>query len=58
MPPVLITCPESGALVPTGAHVDDTEDLDHLPDQNMLIDCPDCGLDHVWTREDAAVAQG
>jgi hypothetical protein len=58
MPPVLIACPESGTLVPTGAHADDAEDLDHLPDENLLTDCPNCGNDHVWTPMDAVVAPG
>ena len=58
MPPVLIACPVTEGLVPTGAHADDLEDLDHLPDKNLLIDCPDCGSDHEWTRDDAVVAPG
>lgn len=41
--------------MPTGGHADDPEDLDHLPDENLLIACPDCGRDHEWTREDAVV---
>lgn len=58
MPPVLIACPKTNSLVPTGAHADDAEDLEHLPDENLLIACPECGHDHEWTPEDAVVAPG
>ena len=55
MPPVLVTCPMSGALLPTGAHADDAEDLEHLPDAGLVIACPNCGRDHEWTRQDAVI---
>ncbi len=58
MPPVLIACPETNDLVPTGAHVNALKDLERLPDGNLLIACPDCGRDHEWTAEDAVVAAG
>ena len=58
MPHVLIDCPISGALVPTGADADDAEDLDRLPDENLLIDCPDCGRDHEWTPAEAVLSAG
>lgn len=53
MPPVLITCPNTGDLIPTGAMADRLEDLD--PD-NLVIACPECGRDHEWTPEDAVIA--
>jgi hypothetical protein len=52
MAAVLIACPESGGLVPTGVNV---RDLDELDAENVLIDCPDCGLDHPWTKFDAVL---
>ena len=58
MPPVLIACPITNDLVPTGAQAANPKDLDHLPAENLLIACPDCGRDHEWTREDAVVAAG
>jgi hypothetical protein len=59
MLPILISCPDSGALVPTGAHADRPDDsLDDLPEENLLSGCPDCGSDHRWTRADAIVAPG
>ena len=58
MPPVLIACPITNGLVPTGASADDPEELDDLPGENLLIACSDCGRDHEWTRQDAIVARG
>ena len=52
MAAVLISCPETGGLVPTGVNV---RDLDELNAENVLIDCPDCGLDHPWTSVDAVL---
>jgi hypothetical protein len=53
MAAVLISCPETGGLVPTGANARNLEDLDA---ENLLIDCPDCGLDHPWTNVDAVLS--
>lgn len=54
MPPVLIPCPTTGELVPTGANV---PRLDELGDDTLLlIACPECGRDHEWTRSDAVLA--
>lgn len=53
MAAVLISCPRTGALVPTGANV---EDIDELEPTNMLIDCPDCGADHEWTPVEAVLS--
>ena len=58
MPPILIACPATGELVPTGARATDAEDLEYLPEKNLLIACPGCGRDHEWTRQDAVVAAG
>jgi hypothetical protein len=58
MPPVLISCPVTGDLVPTGVEADDAEGIEHLPDDNLLIACPECGRDHEWKPQDAVVASG
>ena len=39
--------------VPTGANVHDLQDLDA---ENLLIDCPDCGLVLAWTNVDAVLS--
>ena len=56
MQPVLISCPVTGDLVPTGtqaATLGAVDDTDHL-----LIDCVGCGQDHAWVASDATVAPG
>ena len=55
MSPVLTVCPVSGNLVPTGV---DADSLDEIAPENVLLDCPDCGGDHVWTAVDAVLAPG
>ena len=49
---MLITCPETGDLVPTGVTADV---LDELPSVNLLNGCRDCGGDHEWTRDEAVI---
>ncbi len=50
---VLVTCPTTGDLVPTGV---DTVDLRELDDRAyLLLDCLGCGRDHVWLRTDATI---
>ena len=49
---VLITCPTSGDLVPTGVLA---RALDELPEVNVLIGCDRCGEDHEWIRDDTVV---
>jgi len=53
MAAVLISCPRTNALVPTGAHVEDIGELQPL---NLLIDCPDCGADHEWSPVEAVLS--
>ncbi len=53
MAAVLIACPSTNALVPTGMHVPTLDDLEPV---NLLIDCPDCGRDHEWTPHDAVLS--
>lgn len=53
---VLISCPVTGDLVPTGTEassLEAVEDTDHL-----LIDCLGCGQDHTWVASDATLAPG
>ncbi len=49
---VLIVCPQTGDLVPTGATADV---LDQLPPVNVLNGCRDCGDDHEWRRDEAVI---
>jgi len=49
---VLIVCPQTGDLVPTGVTA---TVLDDLPPVNVLIDCRDCGQDHEWLRDEVVI---
>ena len=51
MTQVLISCPHSGELVPTGVYVVAIEDL--APSPYVLSRCPRCNGLHEWIREDA-----
>ena len=46
MPAVLIVCPFAEDLVPTRI---DAESIDELDEENLLVDCPECGQEHRWT---------
>ena len=51
---VLISCPNSGDLVPTGEYAVAIEDL--APSPYVLSWCPGCDGSHEWIREDAIVS--
>jgi hypothetical protein len=53
MAAVLIACPDTGGLVPTGA---DVLGLDDLEADNRLVECPECGNDHAWSARDAVLS--
>jgi hypothetical protein len=53
VPPVLIACPVTGDLVPTGETV---ASLEELQGEHLLIACSDCGRDHEWTRAEVVFA--
>lgn len=52
MPPVLIACPVTGELVPTGV---DVHSLDELEVDHLLIACPECSQDHEWGPTEAVL---
>lgn len=56
MPNVVIACPVHDRLVFTGVVVEDDSQLDSLGEQ-VLHDCPECGHDHIWMPQDAAVSE-
>ena len=55
MPQVLIACPTSGDLVPTGVDVVTLEQVYDEPGHH-LNPCSVCGRDHEWNREEAVLA--
>jgi hypothetical protein len=50
---VLIACPVTYDLVPTGVHV---ADLAELNGQNLLAACVSCGGEHRWRPLEAVLA--
>lgn len=55
MPQVLISCPTTGDLVPTGIHLESLEELNEQP-EHLLVACPICGRDHEWMASEAVLA--
>jgi hypothetical protein len=53
MPAVLIACPFAEDLVPTRI---DAASVDELDEENVLVDCPECGQDHQWTPLQAVIS--
>ena len=51
---VMIRCPSSGDLVPTGIEVTSLQKLDRA--EYLLIDCLECGRDHLWEPSEATLA--
>ena len=54
---VMIKCPQTGDWVFTGIETD-TETFERLPDASAQLQCPQCGLDHVWRKADAELIEG
>jgi len=52
MPALMVTCPITGELIPTGIEIE-VEDLRVLPRIAAPVYCPACGEKHFWTRDDA-----
>lgn len=51
---VMIRCPITGDLVPTGLEVSSLQKLDQP--RYLLIDCLECGQDHSWEPSQATLA--
>ena len=51
---VMIRCPITEELVPTGLEVSDLQHLDQAG--YLLIDCLECGQDHAWEPSQAVLA--
>jgi hypothetical protein len=52
MPALMVTCPVTGKIVPTGIEIE-AEDLRALPRIAAPVYCAACGEKHFWTRDDA-----
>lgn len=53
MSQVVIRCPTSGREVATGISMDEASFESSTLENNVLGNCPACGGDHVWSKEDA-----
>ena len=53
MPYVLVLCPVSGDLVPSGLKISSLDELDDNP--QFLIACLACGANHVWQKWEATL---
>jgi hypothetical protein len=51
---VMIRCPITGDLVPTGLEATSLQKLDRA--DYLLIDCLECGQDHLWEPSQAILA--
>lgn len=57
MAQIVVKCPKSGNLVPTGKTVD-REAWDTATFKDNSFVCPDCGNIHRWEKEDAQLKDG
>jgi hypothetical protein len=54
---VMIKCPDSGEAVATYVQMPNAEIFEATQlDDFTLPECPECGKDHVWQKEDAFIA--
>ena len=51
---VMIRCPNTEDLVPTGLEAASLQKLDQA--EYLLIDCLECGQDHLWEPSGATLA--
>ena len=54
---VMIKCPNTGKLVPTGIGSDAQSFESSEMKEMTLGNCPACGDDHVWNKEDAQLGE-
>jgi hypothetical protein len=45
---LLVKCPHTDRPFSTGIEIHGAETLTNLPDVCSRINCPECGLEHVW----------
>jgi hypothetical protein len=49
---VMVRCPTTGRELSTGVEME-AATFEQLPDIRSTIECPLCGLDHVWSTREA-----
>jgi endogenous inhibitor of DNA gyrase (YacG/DUF329 family) len=50
---VMINCPETGKPVATGISMERASFAPSILNNQVLHNCPVCGRDHFWSKEDA-----
>jgi hypothetical protein len=56
MPRIMIKCPTTGKLIPTGMAADQNS-FDSSTFTNNSVQCPECGRMHTWSKQDAQLEQ-
>lgn len=54
MASVMIKCPKTGKLVPTGISMD-KKSFETAKLENNAVGCPACGGNHTWSKKDAVL---
>ena len=49
---VMVRCPKTGRELSTGIEMDSVT-LERLPNIRSKIECPVCGVEHVWSTREA-----
>ena len=50
---VMVNCPETGKPVATGISMERASFEPSILNNKVLYNCPVCGRDHFWSKEDA-----
>ena len=53
---VMIKCPDTGQVVPTGIEIERITFV-RLPDIEVRMNCPACGAEHLWSKRVAWLAE-
>ncbi len=52
---VMIKCPKTGEMIPTGISMDEESSRSSRILEGGRVECPECGAIHVWSKSDAVV---
>ena len=52
---VMIKCPTAGRWVSTGIDIEPAA-FARMPDVPAKMRCPECGREHVWTKQEAMIS--
>jgi len=49
---VMIVCPKTGELIPTGIAVNSRSSFENSQFKKNSVKCPKCGKNHIWSKKD------